>query len=386
MRKQVLLAVAFAAALVVAAVVWTAATAVCTSGSGWSWPGTYTSGPLGSNEVLPAVKGHTLLALWSGVAGNTPTQHRALMQQRITDMGRVPDLIGFSCSGSCMPGSSGHDLSSTNLAENWIHSLGAVPWATNWSPGGRDYAGIAAGNYDSQIDATANRFKQFGHRIMVRMFEEFDLRTWNTQDFISAWRHIVDRFKADGATNVGFIWCPTEQAGGRRTQINATYPGDAYVDWVSSDYYNHDSLGAYAAARNGWNEFSWIFNYQLFGQPSMEQQWGPRKPYFVSETGSKYDTANVPSGHTVDRNRKKNWFINITTAAGQMPYLIGVNFFDEDVHIFEPGNNWRVDSPCDSAGNNCTNGSTDPNTYSGFLSMAGSPQFNGGVAGGNTRR
>ena len=67
-----------------------------------------------------------------------------------------------------------------------------------------------------------------------------------------------------------------------------------------------------------------------------------------------------------------------------MPHLVGVQFFDQDVHATESGNNWRVDSPCDSAGNNCTNGSTDAKTYSGFLRMADSPQFSGGVAGGNS--
>ena len=108
----------------------------------------------------------------------------------------------------------------------------------------------------------------------------------------NAWRHIVNRFKADGATNVGFWWCPGEQAGGVRPQIDASYPGDAYVDWVGSDDYNRDSSGAYSACRNGWVEWSWEFNYDsgcgTLG--STEQEWGPRKPFVDGETGSKYDT------------------------------------------------------------------------------------------------
>ena len=377
MRKPVLLVVALAAALVVAAVVWAAANAVVTSSSGSSWPSTYFNGPLGNNEVLPATQGHTLLSLWSGVVGKTASQERSLVQRRITDMGRSPDLIGFQCDRRCSAGSATFDTSRTHLSENWIHSKSAIPFVT-WSPGG-SYAQIAAGSEDSEIDAAAKRFEAFGHRIMVRMFEEFDLHSWNTQAFISAWRHVVVRMQSDGARNVGFVWCPTEQASAARTQINASYPGDAYVDWVSSDSYNGDTNTAYSATVPGWNEFSWIFNYHLTGYPSMQQQWGPEKPFFVSETSSKYDTAGVPSGHTVDPNRKKNWFINIESAAANMPYLVGVQFFDSDVHALEPGNNWSVDSPCDSAGNNCTNGSTDANTYSGFLSMADSSQFSGGV-------
>jgi hypothetical protein len=347
-----------------------------------TWPSTYTNGPLGSNEVLPAVKGHTLLALWTAVGGNTESQQRVLAQKRITDMGRVPDVIGFGgCSGSCAPGSSGYDLSSTDLAENWIHSQGAIPAVMNYDPGSKDYAAIAAGSYDSRIDAAAARFKAFGHRIMVRMFVEFNIQgSWNTADFINAWRHIVNRFQADGATNVGFWWSPGEQAGTPpRAQTNDSYPGDAYVDWVGSDGYNRNSSGAYEACRNGWNEFSWIFGYDSScgGIGSIERQWGLRKPFVVGETGSKYDGSNP--------DHKKNWFLNIPGAiSSSMPYMVGVDFFDQDVHIFEAGNNWRVDSKCQSNGTDCTNGATDANTYSGFIGMANSAQFSGGAAGGTS--
>ena len=92
----------------------------------------------------------------------------------------------------------------------------------------------------------------------------------------------------------------SEQAGGTRTQVNASYPGDQYVDWISSDGYNWDENTAFNAGVPGWAEFRRIFNYKLKAHPSMEQQWGREKPFFVSETGSKYDTAGVPSGHTVD--------------------------------------------------------------------------------------
>jgi hypothetical protein len=410
MRKQVLLAAPAAAGLIVAAIVWAATTATVSSGTEGSWPRTYFTGPLGSNEVLPATHGHTLLSLWPGIVGSTASQQRSLMQLRITDMRRSPDLIGFQCDSRCSAGSGTFDTalgarsriivrnygvrpphtltlraratSSTHLSENWIHSKGAVPFVT-WRPDG-SYAQIAAGSADSEIDAAANRFKTFGHRIMVRMFNEFNNQPWNTTDFINAWRHVVNVFRSDGATNVGFVWCPSEQAGGTRTQVNASYPGDQYVDWVSSDGYNWDENTAFNAGVPGWAEFRRIFHYKLTGHPSMEQQWGREKPFFVSETGSKYDTAGVPSGHTVDPNRKKNWFINIDAAAAHMPHLVGVQFFDQDVHARESGNNWRVDSACDSAGNNCTNGATDANTYSGFLRMADSPQFSGGVAGGNS--
>ena len=109
MRKQALLAVPAAAGLIVAAIVWAATTATVSSGTEGRWPRTYFTGPLGSNEVLPATHGHTLLSLWSGISGNTASQERSLMQQRITDMGRSPDLIGFQCDSRCSAGSGTFD-------------------------------------------------------------------------------------------------------------------------------------------------------------------------------------------------------------------------------------------------------------------------------------
>src|SRR5436190_7910720 len=129
-----------------------APTGVVVSSGGGSWPASYTNGPLGANEVLPNSNGGVLLSLWSGVVGFTSQQSRALVQRRIADMGRVPDVIGFSCSGSCAAGSGSFDASSTDLSENWIHSQGAIPLVANWDPGSStNFAGIAAGNYDSQV-------------------------------------------------------------------------------------------------------------------------------------------------------------------------------------------------------------------------------------------
>jgi Glycosyl hydrolase family 26 len=347
------------------------------------WPASYTDGPLGANEVLPKAPGGVLLGLWGGVAGNSAAQQRAFMQQRMTDMGRTPDVIGFACDAACAPGSAMLDTSSTDLSENWIRSLGAIPFVT-WDPGSStDFTGIAAGNYDAAINAAAARFEAFGHPIMLRMFEEFNLRTWNPAQLVAAWQHVVNLFKADGATNVGFVWCPSEYGNStERAEILQSYPGDSYVDWVSSDGYNDASSDADSQpCVAGWADFAQLFNYTAnnancgTNAPSMERQYGPTKPFFVSETGSKFDPSNAAN--------KAAWFTNIASQAiPAMPYLIGVQFFDQDVNSEEPGNNWRVDSNCQDDGTNCNAGSTDTTTYQGFLTMSHAAAFNVGAAAG----
>jgi hypothetical protein len=61
-------------------------------------------------------------------------------------------------------------------------------------------------------------------------------------DYIAAYRHVVDIFRAQGVTNVTWVWQPTAFAfrvkpSDRRYYLN-WYPGDAYVDNVGFDGYN----------------------------------------------------------------------------------------------------------------------------------------------------
>ena len=182
---------------------------------GATWPSSYTDGPLGTNELLPKENGGLLLGMWPIVndQGNTTITERALITGRIADMGRTQDLLLFQCDSSCSLGSGSYDLGSSDLTENWFHSLGAIPYVT-WQPDGT-YAQIAAGTEDAEIDSFASRFHTFGHRVMLRLFSEFNdpgFGPWSATDFIAAWRHVVTRVQSDGATNVGFVFCPEERA------------------------------------------------------------------------------------------------------------------------------------------------------------------------------
>lgn len=56
-----------------------------------------------------------------------------------------------------------------------------------------------------------------------------------------------------------------------------------------------------------------------------------------------------------------------------MPYLIGIEFFDQDVTQIET-NDWRPDS--NQPATSTTAGSFDATTYRGFKDLAASPVFN----------
>jgi chitodextrinase len=324
--------------------------------SGVQYPASYFTGPLGTKNPVPTKRG-TFLITWLGMPGGatTWTQVRDRVLQRERDMGRKYDGI--------MTTDWQADWGENRL--QWIQDHGSIPIVAGLHFD-KTIAQINAGQADSLIDAYANRWRDYRFTIVVRLFHEFDYSHLNYTSvgqeaaFVSAWRRIVDRFKARGATNVGFWWCPSE--GGNRASADAAYPGDAYVDWVGTDSYNWVFVGEdkYATPwKAGWAEFGEIFDYQAGGGSAPRHDtYGPRKPFVVGETGTVWDP-NYPT-------KKGDWFRNIPAAARNMQYLTGVSFFDIDATPWEDSrNNWIVD--------HATN---VPQVYDGFKTMARDPWFN----------
>lgn len=341
----------------------TSTTTTTTESPPSAYPASFFTGPLGSRNVVPNDPNGGLISMWSAVTGWTTAQQRAFLEQRMADSGRTFDLVGMK-------------LDSLNgvTGEDWAHSLGSIPSIT-WSPP-RSTAEIASGASDAEIDAIAARLGGENYRIMLRLFHEMNepsvsyyvgTSDASAANFRAAWQHVVQRFQRAGADNIGFWWCPGEQAGGIRTWINAGYPGDAYVDWVGSDGYNGASPNFYSTpAHSGWATFKEVFDYPSY--TSMLDQWGGRKPFVIGETGTKYDATDI--------NRKGNWYRSIDTS--DMSALRGVQFFDVNVIPQEP-NDWRVDS--NQTATQTTSGTFSAESYQGWKDFVRIARWNVGVAG-----
>jgi hyaluronan synthase len=121
-------------------------------------------------------------------------------------------------------------------------------------------AAIASGALDDEIDRWARDLRAFGKPVVLRPLQEFngDWYPWSVDSgtnqpnqFVPAWRHIVDRFRADGASNVQFELCFSRfDADAVERDIGADenalqdsgwrvfWPGDDYVDIVGLDVFN----------------------------------------------------------------------------------------------------------------------------------------------------
>jgi hypothetical protein len=110
-----------------------------------------------------------------------------------------------------------------------------------WS-GTPDTKMIIAGDYDSLIRKRAIAVRRLHHPILMEFRHEMDRPNlqWavhGPRDYIAAWDHIRAIFAAAGATNVGWVWCPTGY-GFQVGRAAAFYPGNKEVDWVCADSYS----------------------------------------------------------------------------------------------------------------------------------------------------
>lgn len=120
-------------------------------------------------------------------------------------------------------------------AESSDLASGRIP-LVSW--GGTDPARIASGADDALIRARAAAAKALGAPFFLRWAWEMDAKPkgWDPAQFVAAWRHVRDLFRAAGVQNAAWVWCPTSGAFSRG-EAAAYYPGDAYVDWICADGY-----------------------------------------------------------------------------------------------------------------------------------------------------
>jgi hypothetical protein len=164
-----------------------------------------------------------------------------------------------------------------------IAARGAVPLVTwepwrNWSEP-VSLRAIASGAEDGLIAAAAREAAAWHRPFFLRFAHEMNggWYPWgrgvngNTpQVYKAAWRHVVDVFRANGATNARWVWTPYLDAGGR--PFKRFYPGDRWVDWAGLDGFNWGSR--------------FVSFAKLFAESYREIVKMTDRPLMVAETGS----------------------------------------------------------------------------------------------------
>jgi mannan endo-1,4-beta-mannosidase len=171
-------------------------------------------------------------------------------------------------------------------------------------------AQIASGADDKALQSYALALGTMQTPVGITIDHEFNgpWSPWGYQhatpaEYVAAWRHVVTLFRDDGATNVIWIWNPNISDQYTAPDLQAWYPGDAYVNWVGLDGYLYTTTDTYQS---------------VFSSTIDEVHAFTKRPAIIMETG-----ANPTSG----RSRA---ITSIFKGVENTPSLLGLIYFDYD--------------------------------------------------------
>jgi hypothetical protein len=186
------------------------------------------------------------------------------------------------------------------------------------------WADIADGDYDADIDARAQAIKAYAAPAFFVFHHEPEDEVGQAgteQDFVDAYRHVVDRFRAKGVTNLSYalvLLASTYRYG----EPDSYYPGDGYVDLVGADGYNwHGCPGR----DDEWTDFEGIFS------EVRDYAMAKGKPMYVAEWGSMEDPD--------DPGRKADWIDDAAATLKSWPEVKVVAYYHNEGNC-----EWWVDS------------------------------------------
>ncbi len=268
---------------------------------------------------------------------------------RITSLtktyGRAPAMVVFFLQWPSHPALALFPQS-TLLA---ISQSGAVPCLT-WEPmsirDGKEQAvpaeEILSGVHDSYIDAMARMCRDFGQTVVLRFAHEMNLARYHwggsleeygpqsPERYKKMFRYVVSRFRAAGATQVLFAFCPNseslpdpERDKANWNQLQNYYPGNDVVDILGMDGYNWGTTQT--KQHNGW-ESSFRSFRSIFSQAHEQLRLlSVTKPIVVFETAS------------AAKGGDKNAWIRNACATAQDWQLAGLVWFEAQKEV-----DWRL--------------------------------------------
>lgn len=206
------------------------------------------------------------------------------------------------------------------------------PDSDNTQEPGYTLASIIDGSHDEYIDRFATSVRDLGLPVAIRFAHEMngnwfpwsEERNGNTRgQYVTAWRHVHDRFTAIGATNAIWIWSPNVITARPGVRLAPLYPGDDYVDWMGMvGYYRRVYVDDH-----GQPKLPTFAN--TYGSTLDELRGVAVKPIVITELGATEVGGNKPA-----------WINSMFQGLAQNPDIIGFVWFDHSVN----GNDWRIES------------------------------------------
>jgi Glycosyl hydrolase family 26 len=183
-------------------------------------------------------------------------------------------------------------------------------------------ASVAAGDSDAYLRRYASAVRQFGHPVILSFAHEMNGNwySWGAghvspATFVAAWRHVVDVFRDQGASNVTWVWTVNALNIGPKGALNPWWPGAQWVNWVGIDGYYYFSTDSFDS---------------VFGQTIAQIRTFSQAPVMISETAV---------GLTADRETQ----IDALLAGARAEHVVGFVWFDKTQDNGVYHQNWRLE-------------------------------------------
>lgn len=189
------------------------------------------------------------------------------------------------------------------------------------------YAQVTSGSLDRYLDAVAAEVKATSYKFIVDIDPETDDRpdvggsakiraaAGSRTEYAAAYRHIVDRFRARGVTNVLWAWTMsgwTASDASKAWSLQQLWPGPGYVNLILWDPYNHDA--------SHWLSFAQIvapfYNAIRGGLLDPVDPTAKQLPLGLGEYGS------IPD------SRRAAWLRAIPSQIKAFPALVTIGYFN----------------------------------------------------------
>jgi beta-mannanase len=198
---------------------------------------------------------------------------------------------------------------------------------------------ITAGNFDAYFRKFAQDSKAWGKPFYFRFAHEMNGNWYpwaesvngnKSGDYAKAWKHVVDIFRAEGATNAKFVWCPNVNYQGS-TPLSGLFPGDNYVDYVCMDGYNWgDTNGGFQSFTNlfssTYNNITTISSKDvIIGEMASAEQGGSKSNWITDAYTKAIDAfPKIKLITWFNQNKEKDWRIESSTTS-QNAFKAAVN-------------------------------------------------------------
>lgn len=182
---------------------------------------------------------------------------------------------------------------------------------------------VADGREDAYLRSYAQQVRSFGHQVIISFGQEMNgpWYSWGQGHvpptlFVAAWRHMVTLFRAQGATNVTWLWdvnCELDKP----LPVAPWWPGSAYVTWAGLDCYFAQPSDTFSS---------------IFGPTIAAIRKVTSKPVLIAETA-----AGPASG------KQREAQIRSLFAGTAADHLLGFVWFDEKQDDGPYHQDWRLE-------------------------------------------